>query len=319
MRITVILNITIIFFLVLFWNHSGLATTHEETESRTEFQDQSVTANNDFISMYENNNWTISVLNNDYGLNNGVGELFISSEPEHGTAKVTSQNKIIYTPDENFTGRDKFKYRICNTYGNCDEAWVDVQVKDYDFVPVANNDNVIYHSDSTTIFNVLMNDQYLYDLPLDVSIIQDLNFGHSTITEDLNIQITVTSYFLQKDSLIYQVCDEQGDCDQAFMYVTPHKDDQSPLIIPEGFSPNGDGFNDTFRVPRFDQYETLSLEVFNINGITVFESGEYKNDWDGKSNTGVMKGQLVSKGVYYYLLRIDEAREEFSGSLYISH
>jgi gliding motility-associated-like protein len=135
----------------------------------------------------------------------------------------------------------------------------------------------------------------------------------------LKLNLGFNSFFIKKDSLTYQICDQEGDCDQAILYVTPHQDKSSTLIIPEAFSANNDGFNDTFRVPQFDYYEKLSLFVFNINGIPVFKSDDYENDWDGTANTGPLKGHLVPQGTYYYLLKIAGTTEELKGSIYITH
>jgi gliding motility-associated-like protein len=280
---------------------------------------QPVTANHDYINMIENSTWTISVTNNDYGLSEGISKLEIIEPPRNGKARVTQDNSISYTPDEGYIGQDRLKYRICNTDGQCDEAGVFISVEDYDFVPQPVNDTVIYYSDSSAVYNVLDNDKYIYDKPLQLSIIRELNNGFSEITSNLKIRIKVTSYFLETDSLIYQVCDKEGDCGQAVMYVMPHHDASSPLIIPEGFSPNGDGFNDTFRIPEFDNYQNLSISVFNRNGIIVFESQDYDNCWDGMSNTGPIKGEKVPPGIYYYVIKNDESNQQFNGSVYVSY
>ncbi|SFE00481.1 gliding motility-associated C-terminal domain-containing protein [Thermophagus xiamenensis] len=279
---------------------------------------QSVTANHDYINMIENTTWTISVINNDYGLSEGISSLEIITPPQHGTAVVLEDNDIQYTPNEGFIGKDQLKYRICNTYNECDEAIVYINVEDYDFIPEAINDEVTFYSDSNLVFDVLTNDKYLFDKPLQLKIIQDLNYGFATVTEDLKIKVEITSYFLETDSLIYQVCDKEGDCDQALMYLKLSSE-SSGLIIPEAFSPNGDGFNDYFRIPAFDYYENRSISVFNRNGILVFESKNYNNKWDGFGNQGPVKGKKVPPGIYYYIIKIGNNHQQFKGSIYISY
>lgn len=75
-----------------------------------------------------------------------------------------------------------------------------------------------------------------------------------------------------------------------------------PLTIPNVFSPNGDGNNETFHIINVDQYNN-DLYVYNRWGSKVYTSRNYKNQWDGDG---------VPDGTYYYVLRIDDGRE-FSG------
>lgn len=75
-----------------------------------------------------------------------------------------------------------------------------------------------------------------------------------------------------------------------------------PLTIPNVFSPNGDGNNETFHIINVEQYNN-DLYVYNRWGSKVYTSRNYKNQWDGGG---------VPDGTYYYVLRIDDGRE-FSG------
>ncbi|WP_338874818.1 SdrD B-like domain-containing protein [Spirosoma sp. SC4-14] len=82
------------------------------------------------------------------------------------------------------------------------------------------------------------------------------------------------------------------------------------VFIPEGFSPNGDGINDTF-VIRGLAGVTVSLEVYNRWGSLVYKNDDYKNDWNGKANTGVMAGSDADglpDGTYYYVIRTSDGR-----------
>lgn len=85
----------------------------------------------------------------------------------------------------------------------------------------------------------------------------------------------------------------------------------SSLFIPEGFSPNGDGINDLFIV-RGTGSATISLEVYNRWGNMVYKNDDYRNDWDGKANTGISTGgdaNGLPDGTYYYVIRLSDGRE----------
>lgn len=69
------------------------------------------------------------------------------------------------------------------------------------------------------------------------------------------------------------------------------------LVLPNVFTPNGDGRNDTFepmRCPRFVQ--TIEFVVYNRWGAKVYESVGQTLSWNGKTTDGV---ELPS-GLYYY-------------------
>ncbi|HNW56538.1 MAG TPA: gliding motility-associated C-terminal domain-containing protein [Bacteroidales bacterium] len=85
--------------------------------------------------------------------------------------------------------------------------------------------------------------------------------------------------------------------------------DVKEIFIPEGFSPNGDGINDTFIVTgmNLDNPNTeqdAELTIVNSAGTkvfyTTFPDGQEDASWDGKNE----KGQDLPEGTYYYLLKM---------------
>jgi gliding motility-associated-like protein/uncharacterized repeat protein (TIGR01451 family) len=68
---------------------------------------------------------------------------------------------------------------------------------------------------------------------------------------------------------------------------------QPVLLIPNIFTPNGDGKNDVFEIKGLESYPGSSLLIFNRWGNEVYNSPNYQNNWDG--------GNLAD-GTYYYLL-----------------
>jgi gliding motility-associated-like protein len=68
-------------------------------------------------------------------------------------------------------------------------------------------------------------------------------------------------------------------------------------IIPEGISPNGDGYNDYFEIPCIGE-TPASLQIWNRWGSEVYRSENYGNDWEG-----IYKGEKLPDGTYYYVLR----------------
>ncbi len=82
-------------------------------------------------------------------------------------------------------------------------------------------------------------------------------------------------------------------------------DECSNYILPNVFSPNGDGINDIYRPQRTSYVERVEMKIFNRWGIQVFETEDPDINWDGKiSDTD----QLVAPGVYYYICDVYEYR-----------
>lgn len=89
---------------------------------------------------------------------------------------------------------------------------------------------------------------------------------------------------------------------------TPVKLKKGGIFVPEGFSPNGDGINDTFVIENSAGY-TIDLEVYNRWGNIVYKSKSYQNDWAGKCNEGLYIGQDVPTGTYYYVVKINNEKK----------
>ncbi|MDQ7947423.1 MAG: Ig-like domain-containing protein, partial [Pedobacter sp.] len=76
------------------------------------------------------------------------------------------------------------------------------------------------------------------------------------------------------------------------------------VVIPGGFSPNGDGINDKLVIENTEN-KRIDLEIYNRWGNIVYKNKDYKNEWDGVCNTGIYIGQQVPDGTYYYIVRIE--------------
>lgn len=79
------------------------------------------------------------------------------------------------------------------------------------------------------------------------------------------------------------------------------------LKIPNVFTPNGDGKNETFFIERLDLYSENQLTIINRWGSTVYEKKGYLNDWTANG--------LVD-GTYFYVIKVKTASaqwQEFKG------
>ena len=73
------------------------------------------------------------------------------------------------------------------------------------------------------------------------------------------------------------------------------------FVIPNGFSPNGDGVNDRFVIHGLENLQSARFQVFNRWGSLVFESQPYRNTWNGESEGGPLPDDT-----YFYTLNLGE-------------
>ncbi len=87
-----------------------------------------------------------------------------------------------------------------------------------------------------------------------------------------------------------------GGCassDQVTVTVLP------PIRIPNAFTPNGDGRDDTWQIEFIEQFPDNTVSVFNRWGNRIFSAEHYSraNEWRGDIN-----GQPAPVGTYYYVV-----------------
>ncbi len=88
--------------------------------------------------------------------------------------------------------------------------------------------------------------------------------------------------------------------------VTVHIDP----FIPNVFSPNGDGINDTWVIKYLETFVNASIKIYNRFGQQVFTAQQYNTPWDGKLNNVDMP-----VGVYYFIIEPNNGRDRYTGSI----
>lgn len=81
--------------------------------------------------------------------------------------------------------------------------------------------------------------------------------------------------------------------------------------IPNSFTPNGDGINDLFIIRGLSDYP--EIVVFNRLGKIVYQSGSYRNNWNGID----IEGETLPSDTYWYVIKIKDIREEVKGFVYL--
>jgi len=89
--------------------------------------------------------------------------------------------------------------------------------------------------------------------------------------------------------------------------------DECPEIrIPNAFTPNGDGINDTWTIIGLEYDPTALIRVFTRYGQQVYQSKGYGTPWNGE-----YRGKKLPVGAYYYIINTKNGSQTYSGEVTI--
>ncbi|MGJ8659818.1 gliding motility-associated C-terminal domain-containing protein [Cellulophaga fucicola] len=213
----------------------------------------------DIVTLDEDTSIIVDVFANDNGLPN-PGTL-TASDPvngtvtidDNGTPNIPSDDIITYVPDADYNGPDSFTYTICNSYGDCSTATVDVTV-----VPILDtNDDVVATNEDETIVidNWDLNDNdlptngtFTTTDPTNGTIVVDTNGTPNDPSDDI-ITYTPNPGYIGQDTFTYTICDTLSNCSTSTITV----------IVNEAAMTDLDADNDGI----LDSFEDLNLDGDN--------------------------------------------------------
>ncbi len=119
------------------------------------------------------------------------------------------------------------------------------------------------------------------------------DFGDSTFSDLENPDHLYTS---DQHMTVFLVAylDSNQFCADTFGY-TLSLYPSSQIVVPNVFTPNGDGFNDAFQVDNqgIDVFECI---LYNRWGTEIYRFDELNNSWDGRAYSG----EKLPDGTYFY-------------------
>ncbi|MFC1640766.1 Ig-like domain-containing protein [Patescibacteria group bacterium] len=198
-------------------------------------------AANDSESTDENTPVTIDILDNDIDLD-GVLEpstVQVLTGPSNGNVTVnTSTGEATYTPDPGFTGpTDVFTYEVCDNDGLCDDAEVVITINE-NAPPEANDDQETTEIDVPVDVDLLVNDSDPDGTLVPSTTTETVPPSNGTVS--INPTDGVATYtpdpgFFGVDVFEYEVCDDDGACDDATVTITimspPTAEDDSETTL----------------------------------------------------------------------------------------
>ena len=271
------------------------------------------------ISVTINDSPTIIVLDSDPEFclvdNPTVTDLSISIRP---TSTVNWYDDIALTIPLIFTdslvdGEDYYATQTNST--GCESSipvQINVTVNDTP-TPTLDDAAMEYCINDNPTISTLSSNIVEYDSNLDNLRWYDTSTGGSAISN--SSLLTNITYYVA-------LVDQVTGCESSMrLEVIPDLTACGKLIIPDGFSPNGDGTNDTFDVDNLViLYPNFEMEIYNRNGNIVYKGNANSPRFDGTSNQSriVSKGDLPV-GVYFYIFNFNDGENKSEqGSLYLS-
>ncbi len=250
---------------------------------------------------------------NDIDIENDSLNFVLVSSTQNGTLTFNTDGSFTYLPANSFSGSDSFIYSACDNGipPLCDTALVTFTVLKINKAPFAIDDSALVNQEESVSGNVLLNDSDPdpNDFITVSSVSQQPLHGTISIDPDGKYTYTPDAIFFGIDSFAYEVCDDNFQnklCDQAVVRITVL---ETPLSIPNAFSPDGDNINDFFVIKRIKSFPDNELKVYNRWGHLVYNKKGYDNSWDGKASVG-NAGEGLPSGSYFYVLDLKDGITE---------
>lgn len=89
---------------------------------------------------------------------------------------------------------------------------------------------------------------------------------------------------------------------------------RSRIYVPNAFTPNGDGLNETFRIKGM-YVKDYRIRIYNRWGEQLFESYSMNDSWDG-----MFDGEMSQMDVYIYIIEsigVDGVKRNFEGNVHL--
>ncbi|MEJ6981516.1 Ig-like domain-containing protein [Pedobacter sp. P351] len=252
---------------------------------------------NDTYTTLKNTSLNASVSQNDSDPNGDNLNFSIVSLPPAGTLNFQADGTFTYIPAQGFIGQVTFAYKVCDPMGLCANATATINVAPVNEPPVANNDNFTLKENQILTDVLSKNDTDPNSDPLKYTTISQPLHGLISINQDGSFTYTPDKDYTGNDEFTYKACDPSGACDDARVSLVIQAVEKD-LVIPNIFTPNGDGVNETFEIRGLNIYPENEISIINRWGNTIYEKKNYENTWEGNG---------LDEGTYFYILKVRNA------------
>jgi len=122
----------------------------------------------------------------------------------------------------------------------------------------------------------------------------DFGFGYTDTAEN-----PIHSFSTFGESQVTLVINPDGLCSDSVSRIVVHNNGSPARVyIPNSFTPNNDGLNETFELKGFDDCGDYLLTIFDRWGKVLYVTADLSQYWDGTYN-----GKDLKVGTYVYVLQ----------------
>lgn len=291
----------------------------------------------DMTNTNEGNSVSFNILTNDadndgnlvastVDLNPATGGIQKEKTTAQGNFVVNNSGVVTYTPSPSFFGDASIDYTVQDNEGaTSNSAQIQVIVGSINASPVATDDDASTQQGAAISLNIVENDSDS-DGTVDATSV-DLNpsepgiqknietpEGNFLVNESGTLTYTPPLEFLGVAVINYTVLDNEGAfSNAASIRIEVGYEGAVNLDIPTGFTPNGDGANETWKIqPRdkgsLDYFPDAEIRVFSKRGVLVYEARGFDKAWDGR-----YQGTLLPADSYFYTIDLKRANKRHKG------
>ena len=125
---------------------------------------------------------------------------------------------------------------------------------------------------------------------------------------------------LSEGPVVVVVTNLTSSCAAETVIDVNYYQNQNCVDMPQGISPNGDGYNDCLILDHLeDQEDIVKAEIYNRYGVKVFELNDYVDHWCGEDASGGSSGELLPVGTYFYVIQYASGREPTISWIYLNY
>lgn len=224
--------------------------------------------------------------------NNSSGSAGLSFNWYFGDQTTAADTSHAVTPTYNYPGTGSYSVTLvayvsnkpmCNDTVNTVVSISDSFKASFTFTPIACSNNLVQFEGSVQSPPGTVTEWLWHFGDGDTSTVQSP--GHNYLTGG-EFQVTLIADI--PNSI---------NCNDTLTSQTVNVITNPEVYIPNTFTPNGDGYNDIFKV-RGPAYAVFYLGVYNRWGQLVYETQDISQGWDG-----IFKGKMVDPGVFGYYMK----------------
>ena len=238
---------------------------------------------NDIATVDEDDSISIPIYDNDANLPT-TGTL-TTTNPANGTVTIDdngtpndpTDDMVTYTPNPDYNGPDSFDYTVCNTFGDCSTATVDITV-----LPIIDtfDDAAATPENIPVDIDILANDNDVPTTgtltttnPTDGTVVINDN-GTPNDPSDDTVTYTPNNGFIGTDTFTYTVCDTLGNCSTSTVTIVV-----SPMGV--DIDSDDDGIIDSFEDLNLDGDDDPATNPTDSDGDGYPDYLDIDSDNDG--------------------------------------